>query len=250
MKREKIRRGVPEVIVALDVESGDRALELLDTLRGKINRFKVGSRLFTSEGPDIVGRINDRGASVFLDLKLHDIPATVAGSVRAATALGVMMMTLHTMGGLDMMRAAADTAAEQSHRLGVRRPLLVGVTVLTSMSAEDLAAVSCVKAGVEDVVLRLSARAREAGLDGVVASVREAERIKHELGGDFIVVTPGIRPAGTELGDQKRIATPRIAAKAGSDYLVIGRPIIGDASPADAAEAVLRELREACGKGC
>ena len=234
----------PRVIVALDVENRDRALEIVTLTSPAIGLYKVGSRLFTSEGPAIVKEIGSRGASVFLDLKFHDIPATVEGSVRAATALGVAMMTIHTSGGLEMMRAAARAASAESKRLSIVRPIVVGVTVLTSLSKEDLSRTFGTIGTVRDLVLRLATQAREAGLDGVVASVEEARPIKDELGEGFKVVTPGIRPTGAAAGDQKRIATPRAAREAGSDYLVVGRPVIEAPSPRAAAEQILRELEE------
>jgi orotidine-5'-phosphate decarboxylase len=234
----------PAVIVALDVEERARALELVEACGSAIRIFKIGSRLFTSEGPGIVREIEALGASVFLDLKFHDIPATVEGSVRAATALGVSMMTIHTSGGVEMMRAAAGAASTESKRLGIERPLVVGVTVLTSLSGEDLARTFGTAGAVRDLVMRLAAQAREAGLDGVVASVEEARAIKDALEPGFKVVTPGIRPAGAGVGDQKRVATPRAAREAGSDFLVVGRPVIEADSPRDAAERILAELNE------
>jgi orotidine-5'-phosphate decarboxylase len=232
----------PAVIVALDVEQRARALELVGACRSAIRIFKIGSRLFTAEGPGIVAEITSLGVSVFLDLKFHDIPATVEGSVRAATALGVSMMTIHTSGGIEMMRAAARGAATESKRLGVERPLVVGVTVLTSLSADDLARSLGTTGTVRDLVMRLAAQAREAGLDGIVASVEEARAVKEALGAGFKVVTPGIRPAGVGAGDQKRTATPRAALEAGSDFIVVGRPVIEAESPHEAAERILREL--------
>ena len=233
---------MPEVITALDVENRAEAEALVAGLDGLIDFFKVGSRLFTAEGPSMVKELQEAGARIFLDLKFHDIPATVAGSVRVATALGVRMMTLHASGGLDMMAAAASEAAETAEMLGIKRPLLVGVTVLTSLSREDISLVLSPGGQVSDIVLRLAERAREAGLDGIVASVEETGLVKERLGSEFIVVTPGIRPSGAEVGDQKRVATPRKAAEAGSDYLVVGRPIIQAPSPAEAARAILEEL--------
>ena len=234
----------PEVIVALDVEKGEVARRLVEGLVSAVDFFKVGSRLFTAEGPSMVRDLRTAGARIFLDLKFHDIPATVAGSVRAATGLGVQMMTLHTWGGVDMMHAAADEAAGAAALAGVERPLLVGVTVLTSLSRGDLEGLIPSDAEISDLALRLAGNAKEAGLDGVVASVHEAPIIKQRFGPDFLVVTPGIRPSGIEAGDQKRVATPRAAAEAGSDYLVIGRPIIQASSPLEAAAAIKNELAD------
>jgi orotidine-5'-phosphate decarboxylase len=234
----------PAVIVALDVEERSRALELVEACGSAIKIFKIGSRLFTAEGPGIVREIEALGASVFLDLKFHDIPATVEGAVRAATALGVSMMTIHTSGGVEMMRAAAGAASAESKRLGIERPLIIGVTVLTSLSGEDLARTFGTTGSARDLVMRLAAQAREAGLDGVVASVEEARSVKEALGAGFKVVTPGIRPAGAGVGDQKRVATPRAAREAGSDFLVVGRPVIEADSPREAAERILRELNK------
>jgi len=235
----------PAVIVALDVEERGRALDLVETLLPRVRLFKVGSRLFTAEGPTFIRELAARGASVFLDLKFHDIPATVEGSVRAATAMGVMMMTVHASGGVAMMAAAAKAAADEAKRRGLERPLIVGVTVLTSLSREDLAGLCASDVDLGALVLGLASRAREAGLDGVVASVEEAASIKRALGTGFAVVTPGIRPAGADLGDQKRVATPAAAAASGSDFIVVGRPIIEAPSPLEAADAIIAELRGA-----
>jgi orotidine-5'-phosphate decarboxylase len=234
----------PEVIVALDVERKEDARRLVEGLVSIVDFFKIGSRLFTAEGPSMVTELRSAGAKIFLDLKFHDIPATVAGSVRAATSLGVQMMTLHTWGGIEMMRAAANEAAQASSASGAERPLLVGVTVLTSLSREDLEGLAPRDAGVSDLALRLAENAKKAGLDGIVASVHEAPAVKEKFGSDFLVVTPGIRPSGASVGDQKRVATPRAAAEAGSDYLVIGRPIIEASSPPDAAAAIVKELAD------
>ncbi|MBU8921494.1 MAG: orotidine-5'-phosphate decarboxylase [Bacteroidales bacterium] len=234
---------IPGVIVALDVEEREKAVELVDRLEGQIDFFKVGSRLFTAEGPGMVKEITASGARVFLDLKFHDIPATVAGSVRAACRLGISMMTIHTCGGSDMMRAAADEAGEYAEYSGKKKPLIVGVTVLTSMSGEDLADISRYEGSVEDLVLRRADRAVSSGLDGVVASVSETAAIRKEFGEDIIIVTPGIRPAGSSVGDQKRVATPRTAMESGSSYLVVGRPIYQAESPAEAAASIIGEMK-------
>lgn len=233
----------PTLITALDVSTPTEAIDLVEALRGTVGFFKIGSRLFTAAGPGIAEDMKRRGARIFLDCKFHDIPATVAGAVREATKLGIDMMTLHTLGGIDMMRAAAAAAAEEAERANVRRPLVVGVTVLTSMSRGDVEAVFGRTAEVTGLVLSLAERAHEAGLDGVVASVGETVRIKQEIDPAFLVVTPGIRPAGAATGDQKRVATPREAALAGSDFIVVGRPIIQASSPVAAAKGILEELQ-------
>ncbi len=238
-----VNRGArPTLITALDVSTPAEALDLVEALRGTVDFFKIGIRLFTAAGPAMVEELKRRGARIFLDCKFHDIPATVAGAVGEAAKLGIDMMTLHTLGGFDMMRAAAAAAGEVE-RSNVRRPLVVGVTVLTSMSRRDVEAVFGRAASVDDLVLALAGRAHEAGLDGVVASVGETARIKREIDPSFIVVTPGVRPSGAAAGDQKRVATPREAALAGSDFIVVGRPIIQASSPAAAARGILEELR-------
>ena len=216
-----------ELIVALDVPNLQQANSTLDQLAGSVRWFKVGLQLFTACGPAIVREVRARGASVFLDLKFHDIPNTVAGAAQSAAALGVEMFNVHASGGEEMMRAAIQGA----QRAGVKRPLIIAVTVLTSQVAK------------EEDVLRLAAAAKTSGLDGVVCSAREAVTLKRELGADFKLVCPGIRPAWSETGDQKRIVTPRDAAKAGADYIVVGRPILAAPNPADAAKRVVEEMQ-------
>jgi orotidine-5'-phosphate decarboxylase len=199
--------------------------------------FKVGQQLFTAAGPAFVRGLTSRGASVFLDLKYHDIPNTVASAVAAAASLGVSLLDVHALGGLEMMRAAV--AARQG--AGTR---LLAITVLTSHDESSLARLG-LSGGVRACVRRLALLAREAGMDGVVASPHEVELIRKACGGDFLVVTPGIRPAGAKLGDQARAATPAVALRAGASYLVVGRPIIEAADPAEAARAILAEMQGA-----
>ena len=225
-----------ELIVALDVPTLDEGSRLLDRLGGSVRWFKVGMQLFTAAGPAVVREIRSRGASVFLDLKFHDIPNTVAGAAQSAAALGVEMFNVHAGGGEEMMRAAKvaaslrDAPLDEHSRHGVARPLVIAVTILTSQAAS------------EADVLKLARAAKASGLDGVVCSAREAVTLKRELGADFKLVCPGIRPAWSETGDQKRIVTPHDAVKAGADYIVVGRPILAAPNPAEAAKRVLDEM--------
>lgn len=228
-----------KVLVALDVESREEALRLADTLRGTVGGFKIGSRLFTAEGPAIVRALAERGDRVFLDLKFHDIPNTVATAVAAATALGVWMVNVHAGGGTAMMRAARDAAHEAATKRNAAPPLVIAVTVLTSMNQAVLAETGIV-IELMDQVLRLAELTKEAGLDGVVASPRETAAIRKRCGGDFAIVTPGIRggSADSAKGDQERTMTPADAVAAGANYLVIGRPIIAAPDPRAAAQAI------------
>jgi orotidine-5'-phosphate decarboxylase len=232
-----------QLLVALDVDSGARALELARELRDLAGGFKVGSRLFTAEGPDLVRRLVDSGANVFLDLKFHDIPNTVAQGVEAAVSTGVWMLTVHASGGVPMMQAAARAAAETAEKEGRQRPIVVGVTVLTSMDAATLASVG-VRRPLAEQVLTLALMARDAGLDGVVASPQETAAIRAGSGPDFVIVTPGIRgaSAGTARNDQARTMGPAEAIIAGASYIVVGRPIIAAADPRAAAAAIVEEM--------
>jgi orotidine-5'-phosphate decarboxylase len=230
------------LIVALDVDSLAQAERLAERLDGLVRRFKIGSQLFTAGGPAVVEAIQKRGAEVFLDLKFHDIPNTVAGAAREAARLGVFMFNVHASGGLAMMKAAADGAASAAKELSVRRPLAIAVTVLTSLDRAALHRELGVTSSVEGHVLHLSELAREAGLDGTVASPVEIAAIRRSLGAAWVIVTPGVRPAGSAAGDQSRVATPGAAARAGAHYLVVGRPITGAPDPAAAAAAILEEM--------
>ncbi len=230
------------LIVALDVDSVDRATALVDALAGQVTRFKIGSQLFTSAGPSAVEATRKRGGEVFLDLKFHDIPNTVEGAAREAVRLGVFMFNVHASGGRAMMGAAALGAAEAAKALGVPRPLVIAVTVLTSLDRTALAGELHVASSVEGHVLHLCSLAREAGLDGNVASPNEIRAVRNAMGPGWAVVTPGVRPAGSDRQDQARVATPRSAVQAGADYLVVGRPITGAPDPAGAAAAVLAEM--------
>jgi orotidine-5'-phosphate decarboxylase len=230
------------VFVALDVEGLAQAEALMDRLDGVITRYKIGNQLFTASGPAAVEAVQKRGAEVFLDLKFHDIPNTVAGAAREAARMGVFMFDVHASGGRAMMRAAAEGAAAAARERKVRRPLAIAVTVLTSLDRRTLQRELGVAASVEGHVLRLCDLAREAGLDGCVASPNEISAIRNGLGRDWVIVTPGVRPAGAALDDQSRVATPGDAARAGAHFLVVGRPITAAPDPARAAQAILAEL--------
>jgi orotidine-5'-phosphate decarboxylase len=231
-----------QILVALDVETREAALALADTLRGSVGGFKIGSRLFTAEGPAMVRALTERGDRVFLDLKFHDIPNTVGTAVAAATDLGVWMVNVHAGGGTTMMRAAADAAKEAAARRGTAAPLVIAVTVLTSLNQAMLREVGVV-IELRDQVLRLAELTKEAGLDGVVASPQETEAIRHRFGPEFAIVTPGIRggTAGAARNDQERTMTPPEAIAAGASYLVVGRPIIAAPDPLAAAKAITGE---------
>ncbi|MEX0906983.1 MAG: orotidine-5'-phosphate decarboxylase [Gemmatimonadota bacterium] len=225
-----------EIIIALDLSSSEEALGLVDRLGDAADFYKVGSPLFTRAGPPLVRALRDRGRRVFLDLKYHDIPSTVASAVAAAAELRVDLITLHASGGEAMMRAARA-------EVGADGPRLLGVTILTSFSAVDVEQVWNKEIlSVRDEVSRLAGIALAAGLHGVVTSPLEVEALKRRHGPDMIVVTPGIRPAGDGLGDQARTATPADAARAGADFLVIGRPILAAADPVALVSSIRREI--------
>ena len=228
----------PKIIVALDYPEGDQALALAKRLDPALCRLKVGKELFTAAGPDLVKSLVDAGFGVFLDLKFHDIPNTVASAVKAAARLGVWMVNVHASGGGKMMAAAREALEGAANR-----PKLIAVTVLTSMSRGDLAEIG-LDVEPRQQVRRLAKLTQDAGLDGVVCSAQEAAMLKGELGGDFLLVTPGIRPADASTDDQSRIMTPAAAIAAGSDYLVIGRPITKAADPLQALRNIHLELGE------
>jgi len=244
-----------KLIVALDVDTFEEARGLIDALGDSVGIYKVGSQLFTACGPVVVRYINSLGKKVFLDLKFHDIPNTVANALRSAVNMGkeihevldadkgaiedsrgVFMCTVHTLGGKEMLERAAKEAKESAEKIGVKKPIVVGITVLTSEAVGD---------NVGELVLARARLAKDAGLDGVVASSQEAELIRNEFGDDFVVVTPGIRPKGADVGDQKRVTTPFDAIKNGSDFLVVGRPIVKAEDQKKAAEDILKEIEQA-----
>jgi orotidine-5'-phosphate decarboxylase len=212
----------PEIILALDLDSLKKAKQLVNKLYPVIKTFKVGSQLFTACGPEVVNIINQKGAKVFLDLKFFDIPNTVAHAVRNATRMKVKMLTLHILGDEEMIKAAVFAARDEAKRSGVKRPLLIGVTVLTSKEAKSSDVLTLARIGIE------------CGLDGVVCSAQEVKVLKEKIKRKFIIVTPGIRPRGSLINDQKRTATISEAVKAGSSFLVVGRPIL-DAQDQNAA---------------
>ena len=230
------------ILVALDVDSAAKAIALADTLRGAVGGYKIGKQLFTAAGPAVVHELTSRGDRVFLDLKIHDIPNTVAGAVQSAVATGAWMVNVHASGGSAMMKAAAEAATTAAAALGRPRPLVIGVTVLTSMTDAALAEVGVARPVLEQVV-HLARLAKQSGLDGVVASPQETAAIRAACGPDFQIVTPGIRPADQQgKDDQARTLTPAEAMKAGSTYLVIGRPITGAPDPREAAKQIFASL--------
>jgi len=226
------------VLAALDVDTAHAATDLAARLRGHVGGFKIGSHLFTAEGPAVVRELTAQGDSVFLDLKYHDIPNTVASAVRAAARLGVWMLNVHASGGPAMMRAARDALS------GVARPpLLIGVTILTSLADADLPSIG-LAGSAHDNAVRLARLARECGLDGVVCSAEEAPAMRAAAGADFTLVTPGIRLASDAKADQSRTVTPVEAVRLGADYLVIGRPITQSKDPVATLESIRASLEE------
>ncbi len=227
------------LIVALDVSSAAQARQIVQSIGESANTYKIGKQLFTAEGPQIVRDLVASGRKVFLDLKFHDIPNTVAAAVRQAAELRVSMLTVHASGGSKMLKAAVEAAAQSP-----AKPMVLAVTVLTSLSDADLSEIG-VSGNVIDAGYALGALARNAGCGGLVASARRPSELRRELGEDFAIVTPGVRPAGTAADDQARVLTPREAIAAGATYLVVGRPILEARDPSHAAEQIVREIDEA-----
>ena len=231
-----------KIILALDVNDPDYALEIVDKFSGHIEIFKVGLELFTSGGPDVIRKIHDKGKRVFLDLKLHDIPNTVSKAALAATRLGVFMFNMHASAGSETMKRCRDTVIEACIKENLKRPKMLAVTVLTSLSQETLKEEFGIQHSLRTHVRHLSSMAMKAGLDGVVASGHEVSMIKNHCGRNFLIVAPGIRPSWSPPDDQKRTMTPRQAIHEGADYLVMGRSIMKHFEPLKALELISLEI--------
>ena len=229
------------LIVALDVKTPEEAERLIDVLSPEVDVFKVGIAPFTGYGQVVLNKLEEAGKKVFLDLKFHDIPNTVKNAAHVSAAKGVFMLNFHCIGGENMLRAAVEGAREASAALGKKPPILLGVTVLTSMDESQMKSIG-LAGRVEEKVVEFARLARRAGLDGVVASAQEAAVIKENTGKDFVVVTPGVRPDWAAAGDQKRIVTPKKAMENGADYIVVGRPIIQAPDPREAARRIIEEM--------
>lgn len=225
-----------KIIVALDVKTEAEALKLVKQLTGHVGVFKVGKELFTATGPQVIKKIHKLGGKVFLDLKFHDIPNTVAKAVESACALGVHMLTIHTSGGTEMMKAAVAAASKFKNK-----PIILGVTVLTSLDDKGVAEIGFSRKA-EAQVLHLAKLAKKAGVPGLVSSAMEVKKLRRALGPEMVLVTPGIRPLWSVKGDQKRVVTPKDAIKNGASYMVIGRPIAGHKNPAQAARLIAEEI--------
>ncbi|MHB9035831.1 MAG: orotidine-5'-phosphate decarboxylase [Armatimonadota bacterium] len=232
-----------KIIIPLDVDTPKKAVALVEQLTGEVGAFKVGLELINAAGFGIFDKIREAGADkIFYDCKLHDIPNTVAGASRAIAKMGVWLFNVHCAGGFAMMKAAKDAAVEVAEQMGINPPQVIGVTVLTSIDQAVLNDEMRVPGSVADQVVNLAKLAKRAGLDGVVASPHEIELIREACGSDFMIVTPGVRPAGGEIGDQKRVMTPGEAVRRGADYIVIGRPITKAGDPIAAARAIAGEM--------
>lgn len=236
-----ITKARDRIVFAMDVAHFEDAQRFVRLLRNRVGLFKVGKQLFTHAGPKVLDMIRQHGQRAFLDLKFHDIPNTVAKASQEATRLEVAMFNVHALGGLEMMKAAVQATHDKAKELGTRKPLLLGVTVLTSLDDQSLRQVG-IEGSVEEAVSRLARLAVEAGMDGVVASPREIGLIRKACGQEFVVVTPGVRPATVAQDDQRRVLTPGDAIKAGADYLVIGRPIQHAPDPVEAVERIVEEI--------
>ncbi|MBF0319423.1 MAG: orotidine-5'-phosphate decarboxylase [Nitrospirae bacterium] len=239
----KIEEAKKRLCLALDVDSLSDATRLVETLKDKVTIFKIGFQLFTKEGPEAVRAVRSIGGRVFLDLKYHDIPNTVAAAAREAVNMGVFMFNVHASGGAEMMRAAVEAATQQSQKNGTPMPIILAVTVLTSLNNEILANELNVNTNLKDHVTHLAVLAKASGLNGVVASPKEITTIREHCGHGFTILTPGIRPPWTnDADDQKRTLTPAQAIRLGADYIVVGRPILKADDPAAAADKILNDM--------
>jgi len=235
---------IKKIVLALDVEDKETALTLVQELKDCVGMFKIGKQLFTRYGPEIVNAVLDTGGDIFLDLKFHDIPNTVAKASREAVRLGVKIFNVHTTGGSEMMERTVLEVNQAALEYKVQKPLVLGVTILTSISESVLKdEIGCVK-NLQEQVVSLALLAKKSGLDGVVASPKEVSLIRENCGDDFIILTPGIRPLWASANDQKRIMTPKDAIKKGSNYIVIGRPILNADSPREAALKIAEEIKQ------
>lgn len=232
------------LIVALDVATMEQLKNLVTTLGDSVSYYKVGMELFYAAGAETVTYLQEQGKSVFLDLKLHDIPNTVAQGLCSLLYQGVDIMNVHASGGYTMMKTAADTVRAEAKKMGIEVPKIIAVTILTSINEADWEGLGQT-ASIKDQVIRLAKLTKEAGLDGVVASPQEAKFIREACGEDFLIITPGVRPAGASIDDQSRIATPARALADGATHLVVGRPIRAAQNPVEAAENILKEMENA-----
>jgi len=233
-----------KLIVALDVSTREQAFELVKQLDGEVGAFKIGMQLYNSEGPDIVRDIQRIGGKVFVDLKFHDIPNTVGQTSRIMVRQEAFMFTLHASGGFKMLQAAADSCIEEAELLKVDKPLLLAVTVLTSISQDAFNNEIGINGPIEQQVTKWAALAKQAGIDGVVCSPWEISAIRQNCGDDLLIITPGVRPAWAAKGDQERIMTPKEAIARGASYLVVGRPITAHSNPVKAAKMIVAEMEE------
>jgi len=232
------------LVIALDLDNDREALALVDELRDAVGMFKVGLQLFTAHGPDIVRRIIGKGARVFLDLKYHDIPNTVASASAEAVKLGVSIFNVHSLGGLDMMKAAVESARETADNQGLQQPLVLAVTILTSMDDLALRRDLKINRSLRREVSHLATLAQRAGMSGVVASPQEIKMIRKAVRGQLVILTPGVRPAWAGKDDQKRIMTPGEAIACGADYIVVGRPVLKAADRRAAVEKIVQEIEQ------
>lgn len=234
------------IILALDVDTKKEALALVRELHDYVGVFKIGMQLYNGYGPDIVKAISDQGARVFIDLKFHDIPNTVAATSKIMTGLGVAMFNVHASGGSKMMQKAAEAAKAEAERLGISMPLLLAVTILTSLTRQDLEyELGMLGMEVSHMVSKWALMAQNSGIQGIVCSPQEIRAVRQTCGPDFRIVTPGIRPSWASADDQQRITTPRAALLNGADYIVIGRPITKAANRCEAAEKIIAEMEDA-----